>query len=66
MSAEVLDPKTRATLQARAALLGAVLSIIERDGGGEVFVVSRGALCTQLDTPDQVDAWLKRAGGPKA
>ena len=62
----VLDAKLKATLTARACLIGCVLTSFEDDHGREVFVISRGALTKQLDTPEDVDAWLKRAGGPEA
>ena len=59
-----LDPTKRlATLQARAALAGIVLTPIDDDAGRQVFIVSRWALCTQLDSLDAVSIWLDRVTG---
>ena len=61
-----LDDKAKSTLVARAALVGAVLHITEDDRGRPLFVVSKWALTRSMGTVDEVEAWLRRAGGPDA
>lgn len=58
----VLDPKITATLQARCALLGVVLSIIDDDRGRPLFVASRWGLTRQLHSVEEVERFLARAG----
>jgi len=56
--------KRFATLQARAALAGAMLSRIETDDGSMAYVLTRWALTKQLPDLDAVEAWLARLQGP--
>jgi len=63
MSGLTRPDKAFATLQARAALAGVVLHRLEDDRGREVFVVSRWAMTRQLDSLQEVDAWLTRVTG---
>ncbi|TAK75609.1 MAG: hypothetical protein EPO12_18275 [Aquabacterium sp.] len=60
------DPKTLATLQARAALIGVqlVLSVDER--GRQVFIASRWGLTKELDSVEAVEAFMLRVGGSRA
>ncbi len=60
-----LETKQLATLQARAALAGIVLNPIDDDAGRQVFILSRGELTKQLDSPDAVSVWLDRVNGKK-
>lgn len=59
-------PKAVATLQARAALLGIALVPSTDDHDRPVFIVSQWGMTRQLDTVDDVEAFLKRVGGSKA
>lgn len=65
-TASTVDPKVFATLQARCALLGVALQRSTDDAGREVFIVSKWALCRQLDTPAAVERFLRQVGGPDA
>jgi hypothetical protein len=56
----VRPDKAFATAQARAALLGVVLTRIEDDRGRQVFIVTRWALTRELHDLAAVDAWLDR------
>lgn len=58
------EAKRMATATARAALRGIVLQRIEADGGGAVFIASKGALTRQLGDLAAVEAWLDRIGAP--
>lgn len=66
MSVQAVDPKTLATCQARAALLGAILHALEGDGGVPLYVITWRALTCSFDTLEAVDAWLQRFGGRKS
>jgi hypothetical protein len=50
--------KRLATAQARAALRGIALHILEDDRGRALFVVSRDALTRQFDDLASVESWL--------
>lgn len=65
MSQIELDPKTLATCQARAALLGATLHALPDDGGRQEFIVSRWHLTKSFATLAEVEAWLTRFEGGK-
>lgn len=58
------DAKTFATWQARAALVGIELRRIENDAGREVVVGTKWAMTKILETAEQVEDFLKRAGAP--
>ncbi len=60
------DYKRLATATARAALAGVALTPINDDFGRQVFVASRWDLTTQLDSLDEVEAWLSRVTGVRA
>lgn len=55
--------KRFATLQARAAMAGVALSRLDDDRGRPVFIASKWALTKQLDSLDEVSAFLTRIGG---
>jgi hypothetical protein len=57
--------KRLATQIARAALVGVVLIPATDDFDRQVFIVSRWALTTQLDSLDAVTLWLDRVTGKK-
>lgn len=61
-----VDTKAWTTLQARAALLGVALSSMEDDRGQRVLVCSKWAMVKQLETVAEVEALLRRIGGPNA
>lgn len=52
--------KALRTLQARAALLGAVVEASDDDRGRPVYVVSCGALCERFDSMGAVEERLHR------
>lgn len=58
------DRKWFATLQARAALIGATLTRMENDAGRVVYVISKWSLTRELQDLDAVEAWLDRVGAP--
>lgn len=55
--------KRFATVQARAALIGATLHRIDNDRGIEVFIISKWALTRELRDIEAVEAWLDRIEG---
>jgi hypothetical protein len=55
--------KEFATMQAKAALLGATLCRIDDERGNELFVVSKWHLTRHLPTLEAVAAWLERLEG---
>lgn len=59
-------PKAIVTLQARAALLGIALVPSTDDHDRPVFIASQWGMTRQLDTVEDVEAFLKRVGGSKA
>lgn len=61
-----IDPKTAATLKARAALVGVVLNIIESDRGTPLLIASKWAMTRQMESAEECDAFLRRIGGPGA
>jgi len=61
-----LDPKTIATLKARAALVGVVLHAIEDDRGAPLFVASKWAMTRQMTSIAEVESFLRGIGGPNA
>lgn len=52
------------TLQARAALKEIALHALEADNGRTVYIATRWALTKQLDSLEEVEAWLDRVTGP--
>lgn len=61
---ETTHPDKRfATAQARAALMGATLHLIEDDRGDDVFIVTKWALTRELRDLDAVESWLDRVEG---
>lgn len=66
MTGPRLDDKTYATLQARAALAGVSLVRSTDERGQEVFVISKWAMCRQLDTVESVEQLLARMSGERA
>lgn len=60
------DQKLLATLTARAALAAIVLIPTTDDAGRPVFIASRWALTTQLDSLEAVTVWLDRVTGQKS
>lgn len=58
-----LDPKTVATLKARAALAGVVLHTLEDDAGMPLFIATKWSLTKQMGTVDEVEHFLQRIGG---
>lgn len=61
-----LDDKTFATLQAKAALIGVSLVRSTDERGREVFIVSKWALCRQLDSAESVEQLLAQMNGDRA
>ena len=61
-NAVALDPKTIATLKARAALAGVALSVTDDDHGQPLFVASKWAMTRQLASVDEVEQFLQRIG----
>jgi len=57
------DPKRLATLKARCALAGVALIESTDDRDRPVFVVSRWAMCRQLDSLEAVERWLVMVTG---
>lgn len=64
MDARRIDPKVIATLKARAALAGVTLIPFETDDGRKAFVATRWFLTKQLDSVEQVEAFLRQIGAP--
>ena len=65
-AAVTVHPKTWATLQARAALLGVSLVRSTDDREREVFIASKWSMTRQLDSVAAVEEFLRRIGGPAA
>lgn len=63
MTGPRLDDKTFSTLQANAALQGAQLIRSADEQGREVFIISKWAMCRQLDSFDEVEQLLQRMAG---
>lgn len=61
-----IDRKSVATLQARAALLGIQLVPSTDDHDQPVFIASQWGMTRQLDTIEDVKAFLQRVGGRRA
>lgn len=61
-----IDPKTRATLTARAALAGVVLHFLDDDHGAVLIVASKWAMTRQMHAVAEVEEFLRRLGGPKS
>lgn len=61
---QIVD-KVEATLIARAALAGVVVTRIEADNGAPQWVASRWALTRAFDSLQQLGAWLDRVTGTK-
>lgn len=61
-----IDPKTWATLQARAALVEVSLVRSTDDRDRPIFIASKWALTTRLDSVEAVETFLRRIGGPAA
>lgn len=69
MSAATISDDVRkklATLQAQAALLGVALVPSTDDHDRPVYIASRWGLTRQLDSFEEVEAFLKRVGGQHA
>jgi hypothetical protein len=62
---ESLDAKRLATLKARCALVGVALVESTDDHDRPVYVVSRWAMCKQLDSLAAVEQWLAMVTGAK-
>lgn len=60
------DEKTVATLVARAALAGIVLTVTTDDHGNPLYIASRWALTKQLGSVEEVELFLSRVGAPAA
>lgn len=58
--------KKVATLKARCALAGVVLIESTDDRDRPVYIVSRWAMCKQLDSLGAVEQWLERVTGKRA
>ena len=59
------DSKRFATVQASAAMRGVTIHCIDGDFGRPVYIASRWAMTKQLDTLEEVEAWLLRVTGIK-
>lgn len=57
------DRKRYCSMQARAAMAGFALRRFDDEGGRSVYVVTRWNLSRELNTLDEVSAWLDRAIG---
>lgn len=57
-------PKRQATAQARAALLGAVLTPTHDDRGRPAWILSRWALCREFSDLGEVEKVLDVMGAP--
>jgi hypothetical protein len=57
------DHKRFAAAQAIAALNGMTLHCIDGDFVHPIYIASRWAMTKQLETLDEVDAWLLRVTG---
>ena len=58
--------KAEATLVARAALAGVVVTRIEADNGAPQWVASKWALCRAFDSLEQLSSWVDRVTGKAA
>ncbi len=59
-----LDPKTRSTLIARAALLGVALHVTDDDAGRALFIASKWQLTRQMSSVAEVESSCGRSVGP--
>jgi hypothetical protein len=62
-----VDAQAASTVQARAALWGAVASVLEGDSHKPLVVISRWAWTKSFEGEDalvQANAWLDRVGAP--
>ena len=57
------DPKREATVTARCALAGVTLIPSTDDRDRRVYIVSRWAMCRQLDSLEAVEKWLEMVTG---
>lgn len=57
------DLKRLCTLNAQAALAGVTLHKLDGDFGVPIYVASRWAMTKQLESLDEVEAWLARVTG---
>lgn len=57
------DAKAFENLRARCALAGVALTQSTDDHDRAIFIVSRWAMCKQLATLPDVEAWLKMVTG---
>lgn len=64
--AAALDPKRLATAQARAALAGITVQVIESDSGGPELIASRWVLTKRFDGLTELEAWLTAVTGKAA
>lgn len=64
--AEDAARKEFATLQATAALRGFRLDRIEADDGGVAYVITRWALTKQINSLDELRAFVEQIGGTHA
>ena len=58
-----IELKRLCTLQAGAALAGVTLHKLDGDFGVPIYVASRWAMTKQLESLDEVEAWLVRVTG---
>lgn len=61
--AAAIDPKRFATAQARAALAGVTVELIEGDDGAPELIASRWALTKRFGDLAELEAWLDRVTG---
>jgi hypothetical protein len=61
MQATEIDPKTIATLKARAALVGVVLHVAESDRS-PLFTASKWNLVRELSSVAELEQFLQRLG----
>lgn len=62
----LLDPKLLATLKARCARLGIELYVSDDDAGRPLFVAVKWAMTRHMQSVDEVEAFIRQAGGPGA
>lgn len=61
-----LNSKAISTLEARCALLGVRLDIVDSDAGGHHFVATKWAVTKHLHSAAEVGALIARLGGAGA
>lgn len=64
--ADAFDRKRLATAQARAALAGVTVALIEGDNGGPELIASRWALTKRFSDLAELETWLDRVTGEAA